>query len=476
MLTRRAPRDFLRTGSGKLGTAFFLALVLISAYVLLTYPPDFGTKHWSNPAVWADYPKSVPPAWTGLFSATKPAEQQVFMLSEPTRTADDGGVRSSLYLFTTDRESDQPPTLLSLSLGGVTFYGRSPVISVTVMRPDQTQVLLFSYIVPGPSAGEALPVTRYSGTPYRVELSGNPNAIASVSEFVKSSFGVQVTPDQMAREGMLSFLFGAPQGGDFRVLKGTYTVQASVFLYDSRDSVGQVGLVLGGSAYGLLGTDSVGRDLALGVFYGFPVALFIALVTSILTSFLGTLAGIVSGYYGGKTDVLIQRIADILNNIPLLPILIFLAFIFGQKLLVVVLVLTAFGWPSMTVIIRSMVLQVRSQQFIEAAEVIGASKWTVITRHIFPQTAPYVLAQMIFIAPGAILAEAGLSFLGLGDPSIPTWGQILESGFRSGALYVGQWWWVLPPGLLIVFSAMTFVLISLGLEPIVNPRLGRRPR
>jgi len=275
---------------------------------------------------------------------------------------------------------------------------------------------------------------------------------------------------------MLKFLFGTPQGGDFRVLRGTYTIQVSVLLYDSRDSVGQVRLVLGGSTYGLLGTDSVGRDLAVGVLYGFPVALFIALVTSILTTVLGTFAGIVSGYYGGKTDVLLQRIADVLNNVPLLPILIFLAFIFGQKLWVVILVLTAFGWPGITIIIRSMVLQIRSQQFIEAAEVLGASKRTVVTRHIFPQTAPYVLAQMIFIAPAAILAEAGLSFLGLGDPSIPTWGQILESGFRSGALYVGQWWWVLPPGLLIVFSGMTFVLISLGLEPVVNPRLRRRWR
>jgi len=80
---------------------------------------------------------------------------------------------------------------------------------------------------------------------------------------------------------------------------------------------------------------------------------------------------------------------------------------------------------------------------------------------------------MIFLAPAAILAEAALSFLGLGDPSIPTWGQILDAGFRSGAVYVGFWWWILPPGLLIVFTAMTFILISLGLEPVVNPKFRR---
>jgi peptide/nickel transport system permease protein len=94
-------------------------------------------------------------------------------------------------------------------------------------------------------------------------------------------------------------------------------------------------------------------------------------------------------------------------------------------------------------------------------------------RHILPQIAPYVLTNLIFAVPAAILAEAGLSFLGLGDPSIPTWGQILESGFRSGGIYVGYWWWIIPPGLLIVLTALTFMLISLGLEPVVNPRLRR---
>ncbi len=108
-----------------------------------------------------------------------------------------------------------------------------------------------------------------------------------------------------------------------------------------------------------------------------------------------------------------------------------------------------------------------------AASALGASRRHIMLRHIFPQTAPFVLAQLIFSTPSAILAEAALSFLGLGDPSLPTWGQILEHGFRNGGVYVGYWWWVVPPGLLIVLTALTFVLIALALEPIVNPRLRR---
>ena len=118
-----------------------------------------------------------------------------------------------------------------------------------------------------------------------------------------------------------------------------------------------------------------------------------------------------------------------------------------------------------------MVLQIRTGQIIEASQVLGASNSWIMLRHIFPQTAPFVFAQMIFFTPAAILAEAGLSFLGLGDPSIPTWGQILEQGFRTGAVYQGYWWWILPPGLLIVITALTFALLALALEPVINPKL-----
>jgi peptide/nickel transport system permease protein len=118
-----------------------------------------------------------------------------------------------------------------------------------------------------------------------------------------------------------------------------------------------------------------------------------------------------------------------------------------------------------------MVLHANSSQLVESTRALGASKMRIMFRHVLFQIAPFVLAQMIFFTPGAILAEAGLSFLGLGDPSIPTWGQILESGFSTGAVYAGYWWWVVPPGLLVVLAAMTFVLLTLGLEPMVNPRL-----
>ena len=240
---------------------------------------------------------------------------------------------------------------------------------------------------------------------------------------------------------------------------------------DSADTIGGVKLVLGGTVFGVMGTDALGRDLAVGLLFGFPVALTIGLVTSLLSTTIGTFMGILSGFMGGKIDIIIQRFSDIWSNIPLLPILIFLIFILGQRLWLVVVIMVLFGWPGLAIVVRSMVLQIRSGQLVEATQSLGASRKRIMFRHILFQIAPFVFAQMIFFTPAAILAEAGLSFLGLGDPSIPTWGQILENGFRTGAVYLGYWWWVMPPGLLIVVTAMTFVLLTLGLEPVINPRL-----
>jgi peptide/nickel transport system permease protein len=207
--------------------------------------------------------------------------------------------------------------------------------------------------------------------------------------------------------------------------------------------------------------------------FGFPVSLLIGVVTAVLTTGIGSAVGMASGYVGGKLDEAVQRVCDILNNIPLLPLLIFFTFILKPSIWIIVLILVVFGWSGLAIVVRSIVLQARTAQFVEAAESLGVSRGRILTRHIMPQIAPFLISQMVFSTPSAILAEASLSFLGLGDPSLPSWGQMLEYAFRSGGVNLGLWWWILPPGLLIVFTAFTFVLISLGLEPVVSPRLRR---
>jgi peptide/nickel transport system permease protein len=466
-------RILLRNGPGQIGLAFLIILLAVSIYVVARYPLDFGTRLWNNPANWADNPKSVPPAWTDLLSQDKAMGHKVFETSMGINKLVD---RETPWarMFLLDYGESGPPTFISITLSDIEFTSKPPIISLEAVRPDGGTVILLRHVVRGPRTNEESPFKRYK-SPYRLNISADPEAILALSHFLSLRYDNAISPTDL--EGNLEdALFGIPQTGGqlgFTPLKGEYIFIVKAHTNNPEDSIGTLKLVLGGNSYGVMGTDSLGRDLAVGLLFGFPVALAIGLATAILSTAIGTFAGIVSGFSAGKTDTIIQRFADILTNIPLLPILIFLIFILGQKLWLVVAILVAFGWPGLAIVVRSMVLQLRSGQLVEATRALGASKWRIMFRHILFQILPFILAQMIFFTPSAILAEAGLSFLGLGDPSIPTWGQILESGFRTGAIYVGYWWWVLPPGLLIVFTAMTFVLLALGLEPVVNPRLRR---
>ena len=312
--------------------------------------------------------------------------------------------------------------------------------------------VLYRHVAHGKRPDESSPTVRYKEEPMRVRLDGDPLVLDNLAQYHARWSDAQLTPIDLSESGLgTGAMFGSFLPGEkkFTSLTGRYEFILRVQGKDSQDTLGKATLVLGGSSFGLMGTDAIGRDLAVGLLFGFPVALFIGLMASSLTTAVGTTLGILSGYCGGWVDMVIQRLSDVVANIPLLPILIFIVFVFGSNLMLIILLLVVFSWPGLTILVRSMVLQLRTGQFVEASRALGAPSSRIMIRHIFPQTAPFVFAQMIFFTPAAILAEAGLSFLGLGDPSIPTWGQILEQGFRTGAVYVCYWWWILPPGLLI---------------------------
>lgn len=445
----------------------FALLLLTAGYVLLTFPTDFGSARWSNPALWGDYPKTAPPVWTNSFGANRP-EHRILEARTPTRT--DGNVQT--YVFPLDYQASQPPTFLSFSVGDVTYQANPPTLEAVLVRPDGGEVRLYQTVIGGPQPGETAPYRRNFQEPLRVQLDTEPGAVEAAYNFLTEQYDPNLDFDDVGRQ--LPFaLFGKVVDGGFVVLKGEYRLEARVRVDNPQDSVGLVRFVVGGAVYGLMGTDGQGRDLAQGLLFGLPIALAIGLAVSTLSTLLGTALGLLSGYAGGRTDLFIQRAADIVNNVPTLPLLIFMVFVLGPKLWLILLMLILFSWPGLTILVRSMVLGLRSSPEVEAARALGSSTGRIITYHLFPHIAPFIFATLIFSAPGAILAEAGLSFIGLGDPTLPTWGQILEQGFRTGAVFNGYWWWIIPPGLLIVITALAFMLISLGLEPIINPRLRR---
>jgi peptide/nickel transport system permease protein len=468
-------RELLSTGPGKVGMAMLVVLVLLSVYSVVSLPPGFGSNKWSNPAAWADNPKSAPPIWANLLSGRQAMRHTRMSTRQPVEVNDDGPGDVRTYRVSLNFDADEPPTFITFAVTGVTYYDRPPILAVALARPDGTEVVLVRRVVSGPRPGETTPYQRYNQDALRIALTADSQIPPVLRDFFADAYAADLSLDQI-RNDTVRAMVGVPDPASpdgFRLLHGTYQLSVRVTVGDPRDSVELVQFVAGGSLFGLMGTDSLGRDLAAGLLFGLPIALFIGVVASVTTTLIGTTLGVVSGYTGGKTDMVIQRLADITANVPLLPLLIFLVFIFGSHLLLIIFFLVAFSWPGLTIMVRSMVLQLRSGQLVESAVVLGASRWRIMYRYLFPHTAPFVFAQMIFFTPAAILAEAGLSFLGLGDPSVPTWGQILEQGFRTGAVFLGWWWWVIPPGVLIVITAVTFMLLALGLEPVVNPRLRR---
>lgn len=308
--------------------------------------------------------------------------------------------------------------------------------------------------------------------------SGNPALINSILAPIIKSANESVSSSLFV-DPMALLMSKATKGlleGSAPILKGRYVITVAFLVkvpkgVDLPQFKVERARVLG--VYGLMGTDVQGRDLWPALVYGLRWALIIGITVAVISTLIGVMYGVISGYMGGYVDLVMTRVAQVVYSLPVLPLLIILTYFFGPNIWNVVLILIAFGWVGIVFTVRSMVLQIKENLYVEAARAIGASSWRIIFRHVFPQILPYTFASIALSVPGAILAEAGLSFLGLGDPNIVTWGKILHSAQASGAVLKGAWWWVIPPGLGIAIVGMTFVFIGYALDRILNPRLIR---
>ena len=219
-----------------------------------------------------------------------------------------------------------------------------------------------------------------------------------------------------------------------------------------------------------MGTDELRRDLAIGILWGAPVALFIGLTVSVASILIGLMYGILAGYKGKRTDEALMRVNDLFYSLPALPLLVILSIVIGRSIFLITAFLVIFGWVGTAKIARSLALQIKNLQYVEAAKLMGESDIKILYKHVIPQLLPLTFASIAIAVPGAILGEAALSFLGLGDPSIPTWGQILHEANSAAAAARGLWWWIIPPGFMIALTGMGFALIGSAVDYIINPR------
>lgn len=262
--------------------------------------------------------------------------------------------------------------------------------------------------------------------------------------------------------------------------EGEYTLQFRMRLKSLSEKAAAEAQIAGGEivilgrVWGLLGTDYLGGDVFTALVYGARISLLIGLLAAIAGTAIGIFVGIVSGYLGGLVDEINMRIVDVLLCIPMLPLLLALLFLYGKNIFYIVLFIALFGWQGLARMIRSQVLSLRETAFIESAKASGASRFYIMSRHMFPNILPVAFAAMVLAVPGAILSEASLSFLGFGDPRVATWGKMLQYAYGFGGFTHLAWWWILPPGLSIIAICLAFVFIGHAFDEIVNPRLRRR--
>ena len=463
-------RELSRSGPGRAGLILGAVLLALAGWVLLTFPLDFGPRLWSDPSVLAaTIPGGAHPAWTALFAGPSAAQHRILAATAPASERTAGAAILRTYALPFDYQQDAPPTFLSFNLGSVSYGSRPPSLSVVLVRPDGQELPLLRTTVSGPRPGESPPYRRNVEGPDRVLLSGEDLPVQSAVKMLAQRYGLTVDPAALQGRPEPA-LFGVPDGaGGYTPLHGSYRIEVRAALAEATEASP---LWVPWWAAPRSGWRAPTRRHAErpALAFGLPIALLIGISAAVVSTAIGTGLGLLSGYAGGRIDLVIQRSADIVNNVPLLPLLIFMVFVLGSQLWLVLLGAGGVELAGLTILIRSMVLGIRDGNELEAARALGASHRHIIWRHVFPHTAPYVLTQLMFFVPAAILAEAGLS-LGLGDPSLPTWRQFLEDGFNTGAVFLGYWWWVVTPGLMIVVTAVTFMLIAVAMEPIVDPRL-----
>jgi len=445
-------KEFLKSKMGIAGITILTILISISIITIIIIPVE-TFQEWNNPGSWITYPKAAIPVWINLFLIEKIPEHRI--LTEPSiQKISNNEINLSSYQFDINYNYDQFPNDFIYSY--LLEYSGSPLLQMSVIRPDGIKLELISTSLP------------YSN----LKIIHN-DRIFSTDAMIKKELILQSEEFKFKIDNLSveDIIFSKTESNE--LLKGDYIFSINVYEVNEESKIVESNLIIGGKAFGIMGTDELRRDLAIGLLWGTPLALFIGLVVSIASVIMGLMYGVYAGFKGKKTDETMMRFNDVLYALPALPFLIILSVTISNSIFMMVGFLMIFGWVGIAKVARSMSLQIKTRGYVEAATMMGQKDSKMILKHILPQLLPYAFASVAISVPAAITTEAGLSFLGLGDPSFPTWGQILHDANTFGAAARGLWWWIVPPGIMIAITGLAFVFIGNALDAIVNPKLKR---
>ncbi len=480
--------EYKRTKIGIVGLVLLALLITLSIVPWFTLDRTTYEKWYMNPE-WDLNPRLAPPSWINLFAEKKYTPKTVLEpvnvtplyiyeamklnYSNPELLKD--VFKGYVYIFKYNYEWDIPTKDIVVIIKNI---NESINVGIDIVRPPQEGINDTYRYLDNAIYDEYIPT---SANEIRIFFSGlkeSTSLLEKLKYTLISNYDKNVTLSEITTSTVnpITILFSKAGPGMSRgetgPLKGEYDF--IVKIEGNITKPPEVKLVIVGSCYGWLGTDKWGRDIFVGILWGTHIALIMGVTYAFAVTFLGLLYGSISGYFGGKVDYVMQRIVEIMYSIPAFAFVILLVYTFktmygGISIWIIIGVYIIFGWPYMSMVIRSMTMQIKAQPYIEAAKALGASTKRILLRHVIPQMIPYSFAMMVLTIPNAVMIEAALNVLGLGNPWIPTWGRILASAIDEGT--ITAWWWYVPPGLMIALTGITFIFIGNALEIILNPRL-----
>lgn len=458
-------RELLTYKSGIIGLSILSLLLALSIFIIVALPYNEAIRMWRGAeAMWIENPRTAAPEWVEVFTGkrlprTMKLDSRVRQpaVSKSSMDVIGADMKKVVIMYRFRFDYDELPSELNLFFSS-NFTSSAPYIRILWRKPGGEEVELIRYSL------------RYPDD--RLYISASSSVLSTLTRYYSAKYSVNVSE----RVTVLKLLFGrtTPESleiGDFEVEKGDYSMMLEATLFDKRDDV-DARLIIYGVVHGAAGTDHMRRPLEIPLLWGTPIALAFGLTASLVTTFLQMLIAVISGWFSGVADSIIQRVTELYMVIPFLPFLIMISVFYKLDIwviLVAVIALSIFGSGIKTT--RALVMQIKEYPYIEAARAYGASDFRIIIFYIIPKILPPVVPGLIGAVPGYVFLEAGLAFLGLGDPFLPTWGKVINEAYTNGALYRGLYYWVLEPAAMLMLTAFAFAFLGFALDKIVNPRL-----
>ena len=434
-------KEVLRYPTAVAGVIIIMMLIGVSIYAVIAIPYNKAVLLWrGNEADWYQNPKTAAPIWYNWFSKEKLPETLVLesgdeRVTSTVKETKEG--RITTYTFPVNFDYDTFYDDISIYFTS-TYEKKAPFVGLKWIAADGKETRLGNFTI-----GRSYTYRMGQDRKLTAKLRGNAAEVGLFTDLKDVS----------------------------KPIKGDYALEMEVVSFDKTTEV-NTEVVMYGKLAGWAGTDHRRRDLGIALLWGTPIALSFGLLAAVGTSLAQLIIAGVSTWFGGWVDQVIQRITEVNLVIPFLPVLIMIGTFYSRSIFIIlgaVILLSIFGSGIKTY--RAVFMQVKESTYIEAAKAYGAGSGRIIFLYMIPRLIPMLIPQLVVQIPAYVFLEASLAVLGLGDPTLPTWGKMIDESRSNQALFQGWYYWVLEPSALLMLTGLAFSVVGYALDRVFNPRL-----